>query len=304
MSIDDRRNDFTARQDKRGTRKSIVTRTKTSMRTYRQRLRGERRRRAWSRLGGLLVWVALISIAFAGVSFFFVPMAPQNWTLVALLLSLGSLLYGVWSSASQGARMTRLEGLLSTASIGAFPEHIDEITRLAADIRHDFYCMVDCVDYASFSDPQGHDKLAAALKDALTKKATVRILVCGTPAAITRSSPLVGLSWSDLQKTPEFREYFSKYHRGTSAPVTEDAFRQLLLAREQIVADDLSDKGAQIKTTAATSCSQFLWVADDREAVFLWVVGEGAAMQAYRTRDTRLIEALKATFEANWPATE
>ena|GEM_PF-3943113 len=252
-----------------------------------------------------MVSLALLAFGFAGVSFFVVPTGPQNWTLAALLLSLGSLLYSVWSSASQGARMTRLEGLLSTASIGAFPEHIDEITRLAAGIRHDFYCMVDCVDYASFSDPEGHDKLAAALKNALTKKpaATVRILVCGTPAAITRSSPLFGLPWSELQQTPEFHDYFSKYHRGTTAPVTEEAFRQFLLAREQTVADDLRDKGAQIKTAVANSCSQFLWVADDREAVFLWVVGDGAAMQAYRTRDTKLIEALRATFEANWPST-
>jgi hypothetical protein len=249
--------------------------------------------------------LAFIFIVGDGVSFFFVPLGPQSWTLVALLLSLGSLLYGVFSSASQGARLTRLEGLLSTASIGAFPEHIDEITRLAAGIRHDFYCMVDCVDYASFSDPEGHDKLAEVLKHALTKKpaANVRMLICGTPAAITRSSPLFGLSWSELQKTAEFREYFSKYHRGAPPPDTEESFRQFLLAREQTAANELRDKGAQIKTATANPCSQFLWVADDREAVFLWLVGQGAAMQAYRTRDTKLIEALRATFEANWPAT-
>jgi len=275
------------------------------MRSHRQRLKDATRRRARAWLGAALGWIALAFVGVAALSSFLAAASPRDWLpSLALFLSLGSLLLGLRSSLEQQQRMTTLEGLLSTASIGEFPEHIDEITRLAAGVRRDFYCVVDCVDYASFSDPEGHRRLTEAIEHALTKKprATVRILICGEPAAITSSSPLYALPWTKLQQTAEFTEYFSTHYPGDQRPTTEEAFRQLLLHRQQLFAEQLRSKGADIRTTTHP-CSQFLWIADDREAVFLWLSEKhSAAMHAYRTRDTRLIESLKAAFDANWPS--
>lgn len=242
-------------------------------RSYRRRIEDATRERVRTTVAQVLIYIVFIFVVAAAVISVRAATGFQQWLpTAAILISIASFALQQREALGQNQRMMRLEGLLSTASIADFPDHIEEITRLAKDAHDDFYCMVDCIDYASFSDPEGHERLEQAIEEGLTKRGVrVRMLISGGPAAITRTSPLFGLSWEKLQQMPEFNEYFERHYRGRPRSETAAAFTQLLLDQQKVFERQLRDRGADIRQVQGESLSHFFWIADNREAVFLWL---------------------------------
>jgi hypothetical protein len=124
------------------------------------------------------------------------------------LLGLGLALVAYTDAKRQLARQEVTIESLTTKSTGWFPYHLDAIARLVDACDSSLDILGDGVDYGSFFAPADHKAIyekiiwAAVSKP---KKVRVRLLICGGPASITKSSPFFGKSLDTLRSEPKPR---------------------------------------------------------------------------------------------------
>lgn len=242
----------------------------------------------------------------------------SRYTTTALFLAVEGIIFGAYGlleghiqRRNAGRRWQQhqryMEGLarqMSTRFIGPFPKHINEIIEVAEKADRELLIMADCIDYGSFAKPEAHERLLAAIEKALEKKVPVHILVCGEPAPISRSSRLEKLAWDFLIDTDEFKHYFHDIWRGKMEPKSREELNTELLRSQQADARMLHGIGAAIRRLPkewAGEVRLFLWMEDGEDAVFLFSgSGTGTEGLAFRTRDSKLLEVIKDTFNQNW----
>jgi hypothetical protein len=203
------------------------------------------------------------------------------------------------------AKMEEIARSMSTRYIGPFPDHLDDIVEVVQRADRDVVMMADCMDYGSFWRPETHTKLHDAVKNAVRKKISVRILVGGEPEAITRSSHLRTSDFDKIYATTEFAHYFDVY-AGDPKPNTFEEFRRIMMTHQERFKQELLSVGVEIRTLpqeVACGVNLFLWMEDDQDAVFLFPESSDRTIGlAFRTRDSKLLEIFKATFERYWPS--
>lgn len=102
---------------------------------------------------------------------------------------------------------------MSTAYVGTFPKHLDEIAKLVERTNSRLCIMAECVDYGSFSAPKTYESVLQSIKAARGKRPEVKvqILLCGDWQHFSRSSPYFGRKYEDLLTDPEFVTCLNSY---------------------------------------------------------------------------------------------
>lgn len=206
---------------------------------------------------------------------------------------------------------------MSTACLGTFPKHLDEITKLVERSHSRLCIMADCVDYGSFSAPSLHESVLQSIKVARGKKPEVKvqILLCGDWQHFSRSSPYFGKKYEDLLTDPELKDAFVAclnnylaYHPTFRRPSNDKDFIEMLQHYQASVWEQLNAVGVekhQLDSKLIESQNfpgVFFWMEDDVNAIFLLShAGVKAQEIAFRTRDARLIEIFKTIFDRHWP---
>ena len=100
---------------------------------------------------------------------------------------------------------------IPTTCIGRFPGHVAKIAEIVTTAKISLDIMADCVDYGSFFDPDAHQSLFRAIRQAAMNNVEVRLLVCGRPQPITQNSFFFGKDLSERLDNRDFRRYLSIY---------------------------------------------------------------------------------------------
>ncbi|MGA8431080.1 MAG: hypothetical protein WB729_14755 [Candidatus Sulfotelmatobacter sp.] len=257
----------------------------------------------------LMVVLFIFTAAYLLLRWKYSHQAPQNaFQICTLAIAIEVFLWQLRDSIKQQQKTEEVARQMSTHYVGGFPGHVDQIAEVVGHTYEEFCFMADCIDYSSFSYPQGYKKLHDAIQETLKNGLKVRMLVYEHPAEITRSSPLFGKSWQQIKESPEFRYYFDVAFRGTTKPNTHEELLVLLRKKESDFREDLRSRGAVVLTLPEAETDDvgpFLWFADDQDAVFLLLAnGAQASRVAFRTRDSKIIDSLKSIFESKWEAAE
>ena len=150
------------------------------------------------RLCGNLLLVASILLAF-GVGAFLLSL-PQlkpglefldKHRAVEFLLATFALVFAGVQYRDSKDQIDNLQFILAsipTICIGRFPGHVAKIAEIVKTARSSIDIMADCVDYGSFFDPEAHQALFKAIRQAALDNVQVRLLVCGRPQPITQNS--------------------------------------------------------------------------------------------------------------------
>jgi hypothetical protein len=230
-----------------------------------------------------------------------------------------------WREAfEQNKEIHEISHSLPTRYIGKFPDHLKEIIKLVECSQNKFCIMADCVDYGSFSDPELHRKMIRAIETAKTeRKVDVQILMCDDPQHLSRGSPfrpkwLAG--WSVLYADREFRQCLNEYYelnpefdpyksKINEQEASKHYFQKMLMTHHAKIYSYLRkihipiydwpyEKNLPEDEKVMTGL--FFWMTDDTEAVFLLShTGTTAPGLAFQTRDAKLIELFKSTFDLN-----
>ena len=220
-------------------------------------------------------------------------------------------------------------GEASTAPISVFPTHLNKIEEMVNKAKRSLCIMADCIDYGSFFNPDGHDKVIDAIEKALNRPEalTVKILIPGKPQPISRSSRFYGPKFEERGDDKEFQEILERYvsHNKYPRPNTDLEFNTMLQKKQEEVRKKLAGAGAhgahiygldgeEIKEITVDVQNQgpdfFFWIADSDEsgenALFLFSENiNGIApktdaspnnrsdAQAFHTQDPRLIKVFK-----------
>lgn len=232
---------------------------------------------------------------------------------VTLCLAVQGFLFGfysAWTNHNERERLDEIARSMSTHYIGLFPEHLAEIISLAARSERTLSIMADCADYGSFSNPESHEKLIRTIKDVARRKngkVTVRLLLLGQPAHISRSSAYWGKRFEDLLSDQEFcrcLERYLEFHKGLKRPQNDNEFKEMLLGQHERVEKDLEDANVIIKRhpdPGPETSGLFFWIRDDVEAVYLYDhTAPTAQGLAFLTRDSTHLKIYTTTFDHNW----
>jgi hypothetical protein len=227
-----------------------------------------------------------------------------------------------WREAfEQNKEINDISNSLPTRYIGEFPDHLNEIIKLVERSQTKFCIMTDCVDYGSFSNPELHDKMVKAIETAKTdRKVDVQILLCDDAQPISRGSQFRSkwlAGWSVLYADREFRKCLQQYFEFNPeyAPfrskingqgASKHIFKKMLMSHHAKIYSNLKaahipiydwEYEKNVPEDERVMTGLFFWMVDDIEAVFLLSnTGMTAPGLAFQTRNTKLIEICKSTF--------
>jgi hypothetical protein len=215
-----------------------------------------------------------------------------------------------FDSRENSKRMQEIAGSMSTQYSGPFPMHLRDIINLVNKAQERVWILADCVDYGGFSAVELHKDLVRALEDASRrevggKNVEVILTLYGPAAHISQISPFYGLTFEQLCAHPtlkaDFEESlvrFLEWNRNASRPTNDETFRSMLMDHHRDVARTLDRAGMKVFPPPERSQDKpgvFFWIGDD-EAVFVLLHTGGAEKLAFRTRDSRLVDAFKDIF--------
>jgi hypothetical protein len=244
---------------------------------------------------------------------------------ISLILAIVGIIFGLRSLFDSYQQEIRLEKQhseleviaksISTRYIGSFPNHLKDIGELAGHAEKTFCILADCVDYGSFSHPKLHDEVLEKIKAARAAGVVVRILIYCDPAPFSRSSPFFGKTYEELIADEKLKGTFIKilddyllYHPDFKRPSTEKEFRQMMQEKQDSVWVDLERHNVlkqEYSDDPNSDTGLFFWLEDDVEAVFLLShTGTKTQGLAFRTRDAKLVEIFKSTFDTKWKECE
>jgi hypothetical protein len=251
-------------------------------------------------------WIKIPTVLFISVCLCMVIQSkwPSDNPIVDGLAILGVVIaIASWREAvEQNEEIKDISNSLPTRYIGPFPDHLDDIIELVEKAQNKFCIMTDCVDYGSFSHPEKHNKLIQKIVYAINLRGIdVQMVVSKNPAPISRSSPYFRKKFEDLCELPEFEAclkrylcYYPKFRR----PSEDKKFKNILKCHHRQIDLLLDVAGAIITYGSVANTGLFIWMRDDLEAVFLLSrTGIGTQGLAFRTRDAKLIEIFKSTFD-------
>lgn len=155
-------------------------------------------------VGGICL-VLIISWPLDSKVLQFFGITPLFFSLLFGTIGTISYVLGRVGSERHRKRLDEVVNSMSTRYLQEFPNHLAEITRLIQFSLSDFCALVDCADYGSFSDPEGHAEIIQAIEKIhetnkrQEKKITMRMCICGKPQLISRNSEYWDI-WDALRK--------------------------------------------------------------------------------------------------------
>ncbi len=245
----------------------------------------------------------------------------------------------LWDSREQGKNIEhqqerlkeiteRLEYVaktLPTRFIGSFPDHLNVISELIQRANENFYILVDCADYGSFSYPEGHKAFMEAIRSVRNrangeKEIAIEIKICGKFELISRSSEFWQdweaarskknpNAWEKLQCNPKFRNCINKFCRSNEIAkttfdpdnYTKNDFIRLLRDKHKTVVKELRELKVQVghcRGLQHRMAGIFFWMRDEAEAIFLLShTGTEAHGLAFVTSDKNLMEVFIDTWK-------
>jgi hypothetical protein len=186
-------------------------------------------------------------------------------------------------------------------SLGAFPEHLDPITKFILNDGHPYgelSMLGDTFDYGGLSAPQLHREHLHAIVAVRSRGTLVRQLICGEPAAITMVSGLREKGFANVRKTHEFKEYLDYHGLPKAALEMEAEFVAFLRDQQEKVRRYLLDNNVLSFNLPDEQTAQFLWIKDD--AAILVISRAGDKAEALYCKDPQMVKTLKAMFESYW----
>jgi hypothetical protein len=107
------------------------------------------------------------------------------------------------------------------------------------------------------------------------------------------------VEFAQISSEHKFAHYFD-YWSGIDRPKSYADFQTVLYAKENDFADDLVDKGVQIRTLSE-KVWLFFFMQDEQDAIFLFEdIGSSNQGLAFRTRDAKLVETFGGIFNRYW----
>jgi hypothetical protein len=203
----------------------------------------------------------------------------------------------------QHSKIEQIVLSVHTAYVGRFPENLDRLANLIANLREDeeLLILVDFLGYGHYSAPEKYDRYVKAM---LNSKSKIRMLIYGEDSAKATITAQFQGDFASISKTDTFRAYLLYYKNViTKTPTNINELKNALVQTQDYFALQLTGKN-NIDVRAIPSPSSheavFYWLGKD-EMVFafpsLYDVEKGFS---FKTRDDHLMEAFRTQFERKW----
>ena len=292
----------------------------------------------------VLLTVAILDVAALGWGFrakilFAFSWVLKNWTWEwvfrgAEIVALAIGFCAAWGAYRHAQHLKEVTQSLSTRFIGAFPKHLDEITKRMNSATESIKILADCVDYGSF-EPEAHAELIHAHLTALPKPVEIKMIIWGPAQPMSRANKYrepahretrvfrravrkLLRKWSrDVNFNAELPRLLSKVlkiappHTCTDIErirrclekrryrtAKADAFEALQLCLHQYTLERLRGCGTIIACNPDRTLDPelFFWIIDGKEALYaLPTPGKDAPL--FYTNDRNVLLALEANFE-------
>lgn len=204
---------------------------------------------------------------------------------------------------------TVLEGLreivdsLSTRYVGLFPDNMSEIVEVINRSERELRIMCDIAAYGHYSRPKTFlEYLQNLERKSMSEKVKVRIIAYDKPTGRRgHQSQFDGEQGFPSEKANErFRYYFNDVHPELQKPDSYHDFDELMMNQEEMYEKRL--RTFCHLASANEPLRVFLWLADEKEAVFCFENAgkRGTREISFRTRDVALIKTFTDLFEQHW----
>jgi hypothetical protein len=198
-------------------------------------------------------------------------------------------------------RLGKIAGQMSTQVIGTFPENLDDVAELIGTARTSIDIVVDFFSYGQYSAPQAFQKYLNALKLA-AKKSKMKFRIAAYNSDLAKGQIKAQFSEPEFGQEREedrFKDFCRKaMDCGRKKPANSEDFCELLQDFDQVhmnsLKNDLRDPKNLQKVDRGKTLTLFVWLVDDREAIFTFGhIERERHVYSIRTRDQGVVDQLK-----------
>lgn len=247
---------------------------------------------------GFALWIRRVSILNGGVV----------WSLPAhtLYLYIGTLFTTMVSLTMGAAKLLHL--LPGKATIRAGPLGPAQLKRIHERIRmakrgSAIDIMVDCPDLGSLVSFVEHRRLHWQIRMARARGVSVKFLLLGEPAPISRANPIFNRveNFKAFKSTAQFKQ-FMRFFPGVSDP-TADEFRELMTRYMSGLLEDYDDWGTDVHRLPSEYAKEvrfFLFRIGTKVSYIKLIPDCKRPPAAFETSDRHLVESMTAQFAHLW----
>jgi hypothetical protein len=219
---------------------------------------------------------------------------------ILAVFAIGFAIVQFFDSRTQLRKITEVSESTSTSFAGEFPKNIDDITRLVGRATDEVDIMVDFPGYGHYSSPDAFSTYLRAIEDAARKHKVMMLIYNDKAAHESRQRQFRPTDFAAKMKTDAFQRFFTKTNPFLGVPTSYDEFDEKLTKMQTIYEEGLSRTGVQIRHIGER-LQFYLWLEDMESAVFSFQNSVREEHEiAFRTRDGKLIDTFKATFDDLW----
>ena len=201
----------------------------------------------------------------------------QSWTalvrvgptLTVLALLLAAL--QTYQATQQGAEIREIAEAISTQYVGTFPDNLEPIAQLVASTRQSLWIVSDVPAYGHFSQPRAHAAYRGAIEDFLTPQGNKELRILNHNGAARRTFAKEQIVVDDVEGL-QTRDAYNRYYPfwpTRAEPIDLDGFFGGLEAANIQFLRRLRQLGIEAyETTTKTPLPVFVWLSDDRHAIF------------------------------------
>ncbi|MEO1696331.1 MAG: hypothetical protein AAFU73_03480 [Planctomycetota bacterium] len=212
----------------------------------------------------------------------------------ASAISISALVFTIYQVRQSGL----IADSMSTKYVGVFPENMPSIVDAIGAATSSICIVADAASYGHFSDPREFQKYRSAINEAVARGVEVTVTSYKEEAfreANREQLANITNTFEDFARSASFENY-RRWVPGRADEMCKGAeqFFEGLIQNEQRVIREFGESGVSTQQTER-HMPLYAWIADDRLAVFAFVVHEGDAGLEYsfETRDGHLIKGLR-----------
>lgn len=216
-------------------------------------------------------------------------------------------------SVIQGKDIKDIAEAVSTQHVGVFPHNMKAINNLIQKTERSLLIVSDVPSYGNFSNPEAYDEYNVRLEECanLLRKQygahAIRMLIYDdTTREIAREKQFKFLYSSNIDTLANHADYKDKYKKYMELEINKkkefkvksvgDLYRRIESENIEFI-KELVRAGVEVKGTSSTE-QVFVWISDDKEALFSFLNRPGDQEVSFRTSDRDLIEILRKNAEA------
>jgi hypothetical protein len=218
---------------------------------------------------------------------------------LALVVALVAFGFDLFHSHLLKKRIEALAKSMSTRFIGRFPKNFHEIIDTISRTDRELLVLVDLLGYCCYSKPVEFDEYVGKLERLRADKgAAIKILVYNETLGDQQlRQQFLESDFSAETGCPRFKKFFQMF---PPEPRSYGDFLDRLKAHEANNIEQARKRGIEIRQLSV-SAFMFFWLEDDEDSVFAFDnTGGDERSLSFRTRDPRLIETFRTTFDQHW----